>query len=249
MTRDFLIEVQKGNVHQHSMIHKFGRNGSVPNGTWEFINLLGFTAWPLSAPTTVRIKAGGHANDDAGGIGAREITVKGIDDSFNEVSETVVTAGAAASAVTTTLFWRVHRAWVSAIGVYGAANTANITIENGTGGTDLIEIGADKGQTQFAAWTVPVGKKAYLLSLHLQVDNNLAANVRVYTRDNIDDTVAPMPSKRLRIFFAVKDGMPPYEPRGPELTLNEKSDFWVEASGDGNIIAITCNFELLVVDI
>lgn len=248
MNRDFLIEVQKGNVHDHTMVHKFGRNGSVPDGTWEFINLLGFTAWPLSAPTAVRIKAGGNAADTAAGAGARGITVTGIDDSFNEVSETIATAGANASALTTTLFWRVHRAWVSSIGVYGAANTAAITIENGAGGTDLIEIGAGKGQTQFTGWTVPIGKTAYLLSIHLQVDDNLAANIRVYTRAAIDDIAAPMESKRLRTFFAVKDGMPPYIPRGPEMKINEKTDFWIEASGDGDIVGVTCNFELLVVE-
>ena len=42
--KDFLIEVQKGNVVGHSMVHKFGRNDAVPNGSWAFVNLLEFTA-------------------------------------------------------------------------------------------------------------------------------------------------------------------------------------------------------------
>lgn len=247
-TKDFLCEVRRGNVAGCSMIHKYGRNGSVPDGTWEFVNRLGFTGWPLSAATTVRIKAGGDAADTAAGAGAREVTVQGIDDSFNEVSEAIATAGAGASAATTALFWRVHRAWVSAVGTYEAANTGAVTIENSGGGTDLIEIGgAEKGQTQFAAWTVPIAKTAYYLGAHVQVDTNLSANVRVYTRADMDDTVAPMKSKRLKDFYAVK-GSFRYAPQGPSLVISAKTDFWFEASGDGAICAVTVEFELLVID-
>lgn len=235
------------------MVQKFGRNGSVPNGTWEFVNLLRFTAWPLSAATTVRIKAGGDAADTAAGAGAREVTVQGIDDSFNETTEAIATAGVVASAATTTSFWRIHRAWVSGIGTYGGANAAAVVIENSGGGTDLIEIGggggvtAGKGQTQFAGWTVPIAKTAYYLGAHIQVDTNKSATVRVYTRADIDDTTAPMKSKRLRDFYAVKGNFR-YAPKAPAVVIPAKSDFWFEASGDGAACAVTVEFELLVVD-
>ncbi len=246
--QEFLTEVQQGKVAGYSMIHKFGRNGSVPDSTWQFVNRLGFTGWPLSAATTVRIKAGGDANDTAAGTGAREVTVQGIDDSFNEVSEAITTAGTGASAATTVSFWRVHRAWASAVGTYGGANLGAVIIENSGGGTDLIEIGgAEKGQTQFAAWTVPINKTGLFLGAHVWVDTNKSANIRVYTRADIDVTTAPMKSKRLRDFFPVK-GYCHYEPKGPELVIPAKSDFWVEASGDGAACAVTVNFELLVVD-
>lgn len=247
-TKDFLIEVQRGNVAGHALVLKFGRNDGVPNGSWEFVNLLGFTGWPLSAATTVRIKAGGNAADTAAGAGAREVTVQGIDDSFNEVSEAIATAGAGASAATTALFWRVHRAWVSACGTYGAANTAAVTIENSAGGTDLIQIAIEEGQSQFAGWTVPIGKTAFLLGLHVQVDSNKTANVRLRTRDNIDDTTAPMSSTRLRFFFDGIKGEFAHHPRGPGLVVNPKSDIWFEAYGDAVVSHVSCDFELLVVD-
>lgn len=247
LQRDFLIKVQKGDVVGHSMIHKFGRNAAVPNGSWEFVSRLGPTGWPLSAATTIRIKAGGNAADTAAGAGAREVTVQGIDDSFNEVSEVIVTAGAGVSGATTASFWRVHRAWISAVGTYGGANTGMVTIENSGGGTDIIEIAANKGQTQFAGWTVPIGKTAYLLSIHMHVDLNGQANFRVFTRGNIDDTVAPMKSKRQRLFFAVKGSLH-YLPKGPEFAINAKSDFWIEVYGDGATASVACEFELLVVD-
>lgn len=246
--KDFLIEVQKGTVAGHSMVHKFGRNTAVPNAAWQFVNLLGFTAWPLSAATTVRVKAGGNAADTAAGNGAREITVQGIDDSFNEVAEAIATAGAPASSATSASFWRVHRAWVSACGTYGAANTAAVTIENSGGGTDLIQIAIEEGQSQFAGWTVPIGKTAFLLGVHLNVDAGKAANVRMFSRSDIDDTSAPMKSKRLRRFWDGVLGIVDYVPRGPEISFAAKSDIWLEAYGGGAQTEVSGFFELLVVD-
>lgn len=246
--RDFLIEVQKGNVPGHSLIHKFGRNDAVPNATWEFINLLGFTAWPLSAATTIRVKAGGDAADDTAGNGAREITVQGIDDSFDEVTEAVATAGVNASGNTTTSFWRVHRAWVSAAGTYGAANTAAVTIENSGGGTDLIQIAIEEGQTQFGGWTVPAGKTAYLLTLHLEVDAVKAADIQVFTRAAIDVTVAPVQSRRIRLHFDGILGEASFVPHSPGFNFLEKTDVWAEARGAGAQTEVSVDFELLIVD-
>lgn len=246
-SRDFLIEVQKGNMDGHSMVHKFGRNDAVPSGSWAFVNLLGFTAWPLSAATTVRIKAGGDAADTAAGNGAREVTVQGIDSTGAEISEAIATAGAAASSATTASFWRIHRAWVSAVGTYGAGNTGVVTIENSGGGTDLIKIAASEGQTQFAGYTVPTGKTAYLLGLHLTVDAAKAANFRVFTRGDITDTTAPMKSKRLRLFFDGVLGTLIYKPSGPEMAIDALSDIWIEAYGSAATEA-SANLELLLVD-
>jgi hypothetical protein len=246
--RDFLIEVQEGNLAGLAVVNKFGRNDAVPNGSWEFVSLLGLTSWPLSAPTAVRIKAGGNAADTAAGAGAREVTVQGIDSDFNEVSEAVATAGAAASLATTISFWRIHRAWVSSAGTYGAANTDDIVVENSGGGTDLIEIAAGEGQTQFGGWTVPVGKTAYLLAAEMRVDSNKSANIRMFTRENIDVVSAPVSSKRIRLFFDGVSGEFHYDPPGTGKLINEKSDIWFEAFGDGGVVEVSCDFTLLVVD-
>lgn len=243
-----LIDVQEGHVPGYSVVHKFGRNDAVPSGSWEFVNLLRFTGWPLSAATTVRVKAGGNVNDDAtAGTGAREVTVQGIDDSFNEVSETLATAGVSASLATTTLFWRVHRVWVSACGTYGGSNIGNILIENSGGGTDLIKIATGDGQTHFGGWTVPVGKTAYLLSMYALVDTNKSARIHVYTREDIDVVAAPTQAKRVRMDFAVTS-VATFQPASPSVVIPEKTDFWIEALGDGTIVAVTFDFELLVVD-
>lgn len=246
-TEDFYAEVRKGNIPGHSVIHKFGRNSSVPNGSWAFVTNLGQTAHVLSAATTVRVKAG-NAADDTAGNGAREVTVEGIvATTFAEESEAIATAGGSASSATTKSFWRVHRAWVSSVGVYGAANTAAVVIEDSGGSNDILTIATEEGQSQDAVWSVPYGHTGYILSVHVTVDGNKAADIRVFTRDDIDDTSAPMKSKRLKKFFDGMLGSFVYKPVGPNSTLNAKSDVWVEAQGSGAGTEVSADIEILLV--
>lgn len=245
--RDFLIEVQKGNVAGHSIVHKFGRNDAVPNGSFELIALLSTTPTFLSAATTVRIKAGGDAADTAAGAGAREVTIVGIDDNLAEVSEAVATAGASASSATTASFWRVYRAYVSAVGTYGVANTGAITIENSGGGTDLILIGAGEGQTQYGAYTIPTGKTGYFLSSLLTVDGIQSADFRFCQRRNFNDVSAPMSSVRLLNYWDGIDAPFAFVPRSPAV-FPALTDVWWEAQGSGGVTQVSIDFEILLVD-
>jgi len=246
--RDFLTEVHRGNITGLSCVHKFGANHSVPNGSFAFVTTLGQTAHALSAATTVRIKAGGNVADTSAGAGARELTVQGIDDSLNEVTETITTAGASASSATTTSFWRVHRMWVSATGTYGDNNTGDIVVENSGGGTDICTLEAGKGQSEDAIWTVPTGKTAYLMSIHITVDASKPADVRMYVRENMDDTTAPMTAKRMKKNFLGLTGTNVYKPKGMNTSVIGAGDIWVEAQGGGAQTSVSVDFELLVVD-
>ena len=248
-TTNFYLEVSKGNIPGHSLVHKFGRS-NIPNGSWQFVTLLGQTAWPLSAATTVIIKAGGNAADDTSGAGAREVTVQGIDSAFAETTEAITTAGASASSATTASFWRVHRAYVSSAGTYGAANTADIVIENSATGTDIITIGAGEGQSQDALYSIPAGKTGYLTSVHVTVSAGLnkTVNIRCFVRENLDDTSAPMSASRVKLFWDGLDAPFYYRPYSPELSLSEKTDIWFEAYGDGGTSEVSIDFELLLVD-
>ena len=246
--RDFLIEVQKGNVAGHSMVHKFGRNDAVANAAWEHISLTPFTTASFrTSAVAMRVKAG-NAADTAAGAGAREVTIQGIDSNFAELAEAVATAGESASSNTIATFWRVHRAWVSAAGTYTAANTAAVVIEDSGAAADFITIGIEEGQTQYTGWTVPIGKTAYLLSVHVTVDANKAADVRCFTRENIDDSTAPVSATRLKLYWDGILGNFDYRPKGPELSVAAKADIWFEAYGAGAATEVSCDFELLVVD-
>lgn len=245
----FSVNIALGNLPGASLINKFGRNPNVPTGSFVPVTLLGNNNWQLQAPTAVRIKAGGNAADTAAGAGAREITIQGLDTNFEEVEEAVATAGAAASSPTTTQFWRVYRMWVSGVGTYGGANVGNITVENAAGGTDLIQILANTGQTQFAAWTVPGNKQAILVSAFFNVEGTKPADIQVFALEDIDIVAAPMRSKRL--FFHV-DGITgdfPYLPNSSSNVVPPKTDVWVEAQGSGQNTQVSALLNLMLFDL
>jgi hypothetical protein len=247
--QEYFIEAARGNIPGASFVHKFGRNDAVPNGSWAHVSLTPFaiTNFRQSA-VAMRVKAGGNAADTAAGAGAREVTIQGLDSNGDEASEAVATAGAAASSATTTTFWRVYRAWVSAAGTYTAANTGAVVIEDSGGGADFITIAAGEGQTQYAGYSIPSGKTGYLLSVHVTVDSNKTANVRMFTRDNLTDVSVPVDSVRLKLFW---DGLQQnfrFVPKGPELTLSALTDIWFEAYGDGAVSTVTVEFEILLID-
>lgn len=246
-SKDFLIEVAKGNVAGHALVHKFGRDDAVENGVFEHVSLLSTATTFLAAATTVRVKAGGNAADTAAGNGARGVTIVGIDDTLAEITETVATAGASASSATSASFWRVYRAYVSAVGTYGVANTAAITIEVSAGGTDLIMIATEEGQTQYAGYTVPTAKSAYLLSVLLTADAAKAADFKLLHRGPFNDVSAPMAPIRIQNYWDGVLGTHRFHPDGP-VKYEALTDIWVEAEGGGANTEVSAEMELLIVD-
>lgn len=251
-SREFLIEVAKGNVPGHSIVHKFGRNPALPNGTFEFVDLLGPAgegphAPHLSAASTVRIKAGGNANDTAAGSHAQEVTVEGLDSNWAVATEAIATNGASASSSTTTSFLRVYRAWVSASGTYGTANDAAVTIENTAGTIDMIQIAAERGQSQYSGYTIPSGYTGFLLEVHFVIDTAKQVNILLFKRENADDVTTPFESPRLLAEWDGASGNFDIDYEIP-VRLEDHTDIWVEAAGDGAVSGITADYHILLVE-
>jgi len=204
-SRDFLIEVSKGLVPKHSLVHKFGMNYSMGT-SFVPISVGGLYNTPqVAGATTLRIKAGGNANDTAAGSGAREITLEGLNETGALATETLATAGASASSATTTTFIRLFRVYLSESGTYATSlagsHSAAITIENGSGGTDWATIyatGFPHSQSEIAAYTVPLGKTAYLIDYRLSSDANKSFDFMFFKRESILDTSAPYEAMRIQ---------------------------------------------------
>ena len=128
------------------------------------------------------------------------------------------------------------------------ANTAAITIENSGGGTDLIQIATEEGQTQFAGFTIPTGKTGYLMSAAITVDSAKARDFRMFTRANPDDASAPVNSKRLRLFFDGIGESMTFQPRSPLGGWTGLTDVWWEARAGATGGEVSVDFELLLVD-
>lgn len=165
-TEPFYLQVARGQIENHKHIFKFGFNGDI-NGTEETIQDAGGTyTYPSSAlAMTVTTDAGTPANDN--GV---KVTVSGLDENYNEVSEEVTLAGSG-TATTTQTFLRVFRAFVSG----SQAPTGNLNITNG--GTTYARITLGQNQTLMSVWTVPAGYTAYFLAGSISLGT---ANINQY---------------------------------------------------------------------
>ncbi len=165
---DLYLAIQLGLVPKYSIVHKYGRNPATANGSWQGVLQMAAQFYFPTAATTVRVKAGGHANDTAAGAGAQAVTVLGLDDTGALASESIELAGASASSSTSTSFWRIFRAYITPLraGAYGGTlPTTAIMIEDTAGANDMITILAGEGQTQYGAYAIPLATTGYLLSI------------------------------------------------------------------------------------
>lgn len=251
---DFLVEVAKGNIAGHSIVNKFGHNTAV--GT-SFVPVAqgGYYNTPQSgSATTLRIKAGGDANDTAAGTGAREITLIGIDETGAEVTETLATAGASASSATTTTFMRLYRVYVSASGTYATSSSGShagtITIENGSGGTDWGQIvlnGFSKAQSEIGAYTIPDGYTGYLLEAFGFVDSSKVTELLFFKREGILETAAPYTAMRLMFEERVQGNSFVITLKSP-LKIGTGCDCGFMAKVDTGSADCEVDFEILLID-
>jgi hypothetical protein len=251
--KNFSLEVADGNVPGYSVVHKFGRHDAVGT-TFEPISMGGGYQTPQAASaTTLRVKAG-NANDTAAGSGAREITLVGLDETGAEVTEALATAGTSASSATTATFMRLYRAYVSDSGTYSTSttgsHTADVTIENGAGGTDWLTIDSTdypRGQSEVGAYTVPLTKTAYIQSIRISVDSTKTATVMLLKRENILEAAAPYSAMRLQMQFGGVTGEAIVRldtPMGPFPALTDIL-FMAKA---GTPAEVDVDFEIILID-
>ena len=202
-TDDWYKQVASGDVPGWSVVHKFGTLNATT--TYSPVCEGGFYRTPqVASATQLRIKAGGNANDTAGGSGAREITLQGLDTTGAEITETLTTNGASASSPTTNSFLRLHRLWVSASGTYASqtagSHAGDIVIENSAGTEDWATISSTdfpRGQSQIGVYSIPTGKIGYIKEVFGTVDSNKTLNIAFFQRKNILETAPPYTPMRL----------------------------------------------------
>ena len=251
---DFYSLVSKGKVPGHSIVHKFGQNNAIGTSFTAIVRSGVYNTPQSTSATTLRIKAGGNANDTAAGTGAQELTLIGIDETGAEVSETLATAGASASSATTTTFMRLYRGYVSGSGTYATASagshSASITIENGAGGTDWAIIDATdfpKSQTEIGAYTIPVGYTGYFLGGFGFSDSTKTTELIFFKREGIMETSPPYQAMRTVFEERLEGGEFTVDPKAPIL-LGTGCDVGFLGKVNTGTAEIEVDFELLIVD-
>jgi len=169
----YYLQVSRGLVTGHKRVFKFGYNEEIQNIEETIWDVGGIYAYPSSAVTMTATSSSGATDENV------QVTIQGLDASYNELSETV-TLNASGTATTTGSFLRVNRAFVAS----GTASAGNITIANG--GTTYAYVSALHQQTLMAVWTVPAGYTGYLFQVDttaFTVQNNKVATIRMITRE------------------------------------------------------------------
>lgn len=168
----YYLQVSRGLVPGHKRVFKFGYNNLIQNIEETIWEVGGIYQYPSSAvPMTVTSSSGATDN----GV---EVTVQGLDASYNELSENVTLAGLG-TATTSGSFLRVYRAFVAG----STAPAGTITITNG--GTTYAYVNSDN-QSLMSLWTVPAGYTAYLFQYDVTAfteQNNKIATIRMVTRE------------------------------------------------------------------
>lgn len=233
-----------------SIVHKFGKNDAVGTSVVPLC-LGGIYRMPQVAnATALRVKAG-NSNDTAAGSGAREITLTGLDETGAEVVETLATAGASPSANTDTTYIRLYRALVSGSGTYPANIGANsqaaaVVIENAAGSEDWLTINAIMAQSHVGAYSVPLGKTAYINSFLTTVDSNKPHDLLMFVRENILQTVVPYSGFRnmLHIIGLEDSLIPAFDvPLGPFPAL---ADIVWASKVTANTASVSIDFEIML---
>jgi len=220
------INIRKGIYDNIGGIDKFGY---LPTATtsyktvWDGDNVYTYP----SAATTMNVVSSAGATDN--GI---DITIQGLDASYNQITETVTLGDDSAGGTATTReFLRVFRAFVSG----GTNITGNVTIQQD--GVVYAKIFAEMQQTLMAVYTIPAGFTGYLVAGNISVEKNQPVVSKLMTRS---------PGGVLRVSGLVTSFGVPFQRKWEfPPVLPEKSDIEIRAKA-GATTSIAAGFEIIL---
>ena len=224
--QDISLEIARGRVPDVTAIDKFGLNpgvGSTYETVWDAGALY---AYPSSAVAMTVTSASGASDNGV------EVTIIGLDGDYVETQQTV-TLGGLGVATTTQTFLRVFRAFVS----NGQEATGVLDIDNG--GIVYAQIQPDYQQTLMAVYTIPAGKKGYILSGNLssQKDKDITAKLMIRQEGGVFQTkgIVLTPGTPFQRVWNI----PPEVPAKADIEIRAK------AGATGPVAA---GFEIILVD-
>ena len=239
---DERINIARGLLRGVTSEHKFGAVPAMSQNNTGTIWDVNDTLYPWSAFDTAGVVSivsdDTEDDEDKGGgtpgTGAHKITIVGLDDNYELVTEELTTNGTVARTGTQS-FKRVYRAFVSE----GSANAGTIDVKRGS--TVVARINETKSQTLMAVYTVPAGYTAYLTQGTATIQSGADATGDMFIRYFGQDAF------RIGHSFEVSGtgGQYLYEFSVPRV-IPEKSDIDVRASVRSNNARATAAFDIIL---
>lgn len=150
-TEPFELQVARGQIPGHSLLHKFGAVPAMSQNQTGTIWDINDTPYPWSSFTSAGTLSVPAVNASDNG---KTLTIEGLDADYKELSETI-TLSSTGAVTTTNSFIRVFRAFLTT-----GSNVGVINIQKSSVNVARINIG--KSQTLMAIYTVPADTTLYL---------------------------------------------------------------------------------------
>jgi hypothetical protein len=249
----FFLEVAKGDVDKHRVVHKFGATSALGTSVTP-VTSSGTYQTPTTA-TALEIVSDDDTNDKAGQAGAITVRVYGIAAwADGEVTEDVTLTGTTAAALSTS-FLRVYRMKVLTSGTYGSASgpshNSTITLRTASAGATWATIEPDNsfglGQSEIGAYSIGSGKTAYIFNREVAIETTKKGTALFFAREDADDISAPFSAMRvIEVFRNLID----------EVFVNDKTPLVITGPADFGYMgyvstgtgSMEVDFEFIVVD-
>jgi hypothetical protein len=243
---DYFVEVARGNIQGTFSVNKFGSNDAVGNSVedvWSYGGVYNYL--DIGNAQTVNVSSS-SANDAWGGSNAWEVTIEGLDENYNLATEHLRLNGQSPN-TSSTSFIRIHRAYVGH--APNGANAGDIYISYDTTLTAGVPtntnnilgyINTDKGQTLMAQYTVPAGKKGYILDFYADSGGGRNVEIQFFVRPFNS-------SKRIKMDFDIFNSEF-IEQYGVPFVVDEKVDIFIEAVGEQSTTRVSGGFDMIVID-
>lgn len=236
---DWLTEVAKGSVLNHSLVRLTGLNPDCDAGVSETVWGVGGTyTFPVAAAVVAVVSS--SVLDAAAGTGARTVTITGLNSSYVAISETVTLNGIV-PVNTSAAFLRIDTATVVTAGV-GGSNAGTITGTISLANQFQIQI--NKNVSQRLIYTVPAGYTGYLIQTTLA--GSLSTSAAVVTGEMFTRVFGGL--------FVVRDNYAAGATTAGStiryiapLILTEKTDLYLQALASTNNTIVNARADILLI--
>jgi len=241
---NFYLNVAKGEVNRHSVIHKFGRNPAVSTSSFSTIWNGGgvYTGFNAISAEIVELYSD-DVDDGNSSTGLNTIRIFGLDADWHEQYEDVDLNGTN-SVYSTLSYIRLDRAKGLDAGASGH-NEGDITIRQSVTIANVFAVvPATYNSTMIAAYTIPADKTGYLMSLSTALSNKNAAVVEVRFQIKQPGNVFTVGGEAA--MNSVGSGFATF-PFPVPIKIQEKTDIYIEGEASASV-AVSAFMDILLVD-
>ena len=230
------LEILKGQVPGHTLVHVHGHNAAVGTSfedVWADSSVMIY----LTSAETMNI-ASTSTNDSSAGTGARTITIEGLDANFNAISETITMNGTT-DVVTTLSYIRVLHLGVLTVGST-LENQGDITATGTTTSTtpqDIMETNLNHSLS--GRYTSPADTNSIFSAYEIDigVGRDVVVDVRAGSGSGVLQTI-----HRNHIFQSV------FVSNIVDVMIPPKTDIVFRAKSDASTAGVACSFNMIEVD-